>query len=284
MRYRHGRGLLLALTLASLVVIGLAVRAILPSARPAEEGAEAPGLRLVLNLATRRLHVYEGGKRTRTYVVSVGKPGHRTPRGRFRINHVVWNPWWHPPKSDWARGKKPTPPGPRNPMGRVKMYFRSMYYIHGTPETSTLGQPVSHGCVRMYNKDAIALARLVLSYGAPNISKAQIDRVVSNSKLTKTMWLKSPVPLEVISSSAAVDEDILELDGSADELAEGVVWADAVRALAAAGFDLDHLDRNRLLELVRRGAQGPVRLPLAELRLADSRVEVGTASAVGVAP
>lgn len=283
MRFRRGRGLLLALTLASLVVIGLAIRAILPSARPVAERAEAAGLKLVLNLTARRLYVYEDGKRTRTYVVSVGKPGHRTPRGRFRVDHMVWNPWWNPPNSKWARGKKPVPPGPKNPMGRVKMYFRNMYYIHGTPETSTLGQPVSHGCVRMYNKDAIALARLVLSYGAPNVSEDQVNKLVDNSKLTKTLWLKSPVPLEVISSSAAVDEDFLELDGSADELAEGVVWTDAVRVLAAAGFDLSQLNRNRLLELVRRGVQGPVRLPLAELRLADSRVEVGPAS-FGVAP
>ncbi len=213
MRFRRGRGLLFALTLASLFVVGLAIQAILPSARPAAEGADAPALRLVLNLAARRLYVYENGKRTHTYVVSVGMPKHRTPTGRFRINHVVWNPWWRPPNSKWARGKKPVPPGPKNPMGRVKMYFRSMYYIHGTPETSTLGQPVSHGCVRMYNRDAIALARLVLSYGAPNVSEAQIDRLVENSKVTKTIWLKYPVPLQVISSSAEVEDD--DLDGSA---------------------------------------------------------------------
>jgi hypothetical protein len=268
MRFRRGHGLLFALTLAGLVLAGLAVRAILPTARPSAERDDAPGLKLVLNLAARRLHVYEGGKRTHSYVVSVGMPSHRTPTGRFRINHVVWNPWWHPPKSKWAKGKKPTPPGPSNPMGRVKMYFRNMYYIHGTPATSTLGQPVSHGCVRMYNKDAIALARLVLSYGAPGVSEAELDRVIANSKVTKTMWLKSPVPLHVISSSAGVDDGQLEIDGSADALAEEVVWSDALRALQATDFDLRTLDRDRLHELVRRGLEGPVSVPLRELRLA----------------
>jgi hypothetical protein len=268
MRFRRGRGLLFALTLASLVVIGLAIRAILPATRAGLGGTEAAGIKLVLNLAARRLHVYEGGKRTHTYVVSVGMPKHRTPTGRFRISHVVWNPWWNPPKSKWARGKKPTPPGPSNPMGRVKMYFRNMYYLHGTPATSTLGQPVSHGCVRMYNKDAIALARLVLSYGSPNVSEAAIDRVVANSKLTKTMWLGRSVPLEVVSSSAEVEADQLEIDGSEDGLAEEVVWSDALRALQATGFDLSTLDRGRLHELVRRGLEGPVSAPLGELRLA----------------
>lgn len=266
MRFRRGRGLLFALTLASLVVVGLAIHAILPTGRPVVEAPETQSLRLVLNLAARRLYVYENGKRTRKYVVSVGKPGHRTPTGRFRISHVIWNPWWRPPQSEWARGKKPTPPGPRNPMGRVKMYFRDLYYIHGTPETSTLGQPVSHGCVRMYNKDAIALARLIVSYGAPKVSKAEIDRLVANSKATKTIWLQRTVPLQVISSAASVEEGQLEIDGSADALAEGVIWEDAVQALEEAGFDIVDLDRERLLSAVRRGAEGPVSISLAELR------------------
>lgn len=269
MRFRRGRGFFLTLTLASLLIIGLAVRAILPSARVVEEHPEAASLRLVLNLAARRLYVYEDGKRTHTYVVSVGKPGHRTPTGRFRINHLIWNPWWRPPNSKWARGKKAVPPGPGNPMGRVKMYFRDKYYIHGTPETSTLGQPVSHGCVRMYNKDAIALARLIMSYGAPNVSEATIDGLVANPKTTKTYWLRTTVPLQVIASAAAVDGELLEIDGSADELAENVIWEDAVQALAEGGFDLNRLDRARLFEAVRRGRTGLVRVSLSELRMAS---------------
>lgn len=267
MRFRRGRGLVTTLSLASLLIVGLAVNAILPSMRPVFEPPAASSLRLVINLAARRLYVYEDGKRTRTYVVSVGKPGHRTPTGRFRISHLIWNPWWHPPKSKWAQGKKVTPPGPNNPMGRVKMYFRSMYYIHGTPETSTLGQPVSHGCVRMYNKDAIALARLIMSYGAPHVKKSEIDRLIANPKATKTIWLRKTVPLQVISSSAAVDGDTLEIDGSADSLAETVIWEDAIQALAEEGFDLATLDKAKLREAVARGRSGPVTVSLHELRL-----------------
>jgi hypothetical protein len=92
--------------------------------------------------------------------------------------------------------------------------------------------------------------------------------VIANSKVTKTMWLKSPVPLHVISSSAGVDDGQLEIDGSADALAEEVVWSDALRALQATGFDLSTLDRSRLHELVRQGLEGPVSVPLRELQLA----------------
>lgn len=270
MRFSSRRSLLLAMTLATLVAVGLAIHAILPPAARKTEDDSAAALKLVLNLAARRLYVYENGKRTHTYVVSVGMPQHRTPTGSFRVSHMIWNPWWHPPNSKWARGKKPVPPGPSNPMGRVKMYFRDKYYLHGTPATSTLGQPVSHGCVRMYNKDAIALARLILSYGAPNVSKARIDAVVANSKKTTTMRLSSGVPLSIISHSAGIYDDNLEIDGSADALAEVVIWEDAVRALATAGLDLRVLDRERLLQLVRRGQHGPVSIPLADLRLAEN--------------
>lgn len=34
-------------------------------------------------------------------------------------------------------------------------------YIHGTPEEGLIGTPASHGCIRMYNKDVIALFDLV---------------------------------------------------------------------------------------------------------------------------
>ncbi|HEV8077538.1 MAG TPA: L,D-transpeptidase [Marinobacter sp.] len=39
--------------------------------------------------------------------------------------------------------------------------FRRFIYIHGTPDSEPMGIPLSHGCVRMRNKDLVALfARL----------------------------------------------------------------------------------------------------------------------------
>jgi hypothetical protein len=39
--------------------------------------------------------------------------------------------------------------------------FCRFIYIHGTPDTEPMGTPLSHGCVRMRNKDLVALfARL----------------------------------------------------------------------------------------------------------------------------
>lgn len=39
-------------------------------------------------------------------------------------------------------------------------------YIHGTPDDQPMGMPCSHGCVRMHNRDVVALFDAVL-VGAP---------------------------------------------------------------------------------------------------------------------
>lgn len=39
--------------------------------------------------------------------------------------------------------------------------FRRFIYIHGTPQESLLGKPVSYGCIRMSSKDVAALYELV---------------------------------------------------------------------------------------------------------------------------
>jgi lipoprotein-anchoring transpeptidase ErfK/SrfK len=44
----------------------------------------------------------------------------------------------------------------RNRLGPVET-MRRYIYIHGTPDDMLLGQPGSHGCIRMRNADIIAL-------------------------------------------------------------------------------------------------------------------------------
>jgi L,D-transpeptidase catalytic domain len=43
-----------------------------------------------------------------------------------------------------------------NEGGNVDSYARTIY-IHGTADEASLGTPSSHGCIRMYNRDVIAL-------------------------------------------------------------------------------------------------------------------------------
>jgi len=52
-------------------------------------------------------------------------------------------------------------PGPNNPVGAVWIDLADGYGIHGTPEPRNVGKTVSHGCIRLTNWDALALAKMV---------------------------------------------------------------------------------------------------------------------------
>lgn len=58
----------------------------------------------------------------------------------------------------------------KNRLGNVDSMQRYIY-IHGTPDTEPMGQPCSHGCVRMRNQDVIELFDLV-EVGTPVLIRA----------------------------------------------------------------------------------------------------------------
>ena len=70
--------------------------------RDATTNDTTPDLRLTLNVPAFRLDVSERGVVSRSYAVAIGAAQFRTPIGAFRIDFMVWNPWWHPPKSEWS--------------------------------------------------------------------------------------------------------------------------------------------------------------------------------------
>jgi lipoprotein-anchoring transpeptidase ErfK/SrfK len=106
---------------------------------------------VVIRRGSNHLFLYQGMKPWRTFVVATGQSVYPTPLGRFQIV-VKWkDPWWYPPDSPWAKGAKPIPPGPGNPLGTRWMGLSAPGVgIHGTPDAASLGYSASHGCVRMY--------------------------------------------------------------------------------------------------------------------------------------
>jgi murein L,D-transpeptidase YcbB/YkuD len=124
-----------------------------------EEVPESEDFRIEINIPARRLFLFEGDQVIKSYRVAVGSYRYRTPVGPRRgIQDITWNPWWYPPPSDWAKDAKVTPPGPSNPLGRVKMPLGGDIVLHGTNQEGSVGRPVSHGCMRMRNRDAEELA------------------------------------------------------------------------------------------------------------------------------
>jgi lipoprotein-anchoring transpeptidase ErfK/SrfK len=111
---------------------------------------------IVISRSSNRLYLYDGTKVKRAFAVATGQSIYPTPRGRWHIV-VKWkNPWWYPPVQDaWAKGLKPVPPGPSNPLGTRWMGLDAPGVgIHGTDEPGSIGYSASHGCIRMQVPDA----------------------------------------------------------------------------------------------------------------------------------
>jgi len=155
-------------------------------------GAGKP-MRLHVDLARQALHVLEGdGVRIRSYPVSTARNGagerigsECTPRGLHRVRARIGAGL---PSGSVLRGRRPTgeiwtpelaaahpqrdwilsrilwlcgcEPG-RNRFGQVDT-MRRYIYIHGTGDDQPMGEPRSHGCVRMRNADVIELFDLVV--------------------------------------------------------------------------------------------------------------------------
>ncbi len=94
------------------------------------------GKRIVVNLSQQRACAYEGGRTVFCGNISTGKPGHRTPNGRFRVLEK---------DIDHVSSKYP------EPNGGAKMHY--MLRLTSSGIAMHLGYvpnyPASHGCIRM---------------------------------------------------------------------------------------------------------------------------------------
>jgi len=90
----------------------------------------------------RRLYLIKEGKIFKSYPVGIGKILTPTPKGTYRIINKALNPGG-PYGSRWLG------------------LNRKGYCIHGTNNPASIGKLVSHGCIRMYNKDVIELFNIV---------------------------------------------------------------------------------------------------------------------------
>jgi lipoprotein-anchoring transpeptidase ErfK/SrfK len=143
--------------------------------------------RLEVDLDAQTLTLLEAGRALAVYPVSTGLngPGERngsgcTPRGLHRIRLAIGAGL---PEGAVLRGRRPTgevydgalaaahpgrdwiltrilwltgcEPG-RNRGGRLDT-LRRFIYIHGCPDTEPMGVPLSHGCIRMRNRDLMEL-------------------------------------------------------------------------------------------------------------------------------
>src|SRR5439155_18803332 len=138
--------------------IRAAVRVIAPKATRSNFGPV-----VVIRPGVNELRYYNGSHLVRAFPVATGQSIYPTPLGTFSIVDMELNPWWRPPTQDaWARGLKPVPPGPGNPLGTRGMGLSAPGVgIHGTPDAASIGYSASHGCIRMRISEAEWLFRQV---------------------------------------------------------------------------------------------------------------------------
>jgi len=123
---------------------------------PAKKTVANFGPVIVISRGVNRLTLYDGADAVRTFRVATGQAIYPTPAGLWHIMDMQRNPWWYPPTQDeWAKGLKPVPPGPSNPLGTRWMGLNAPGVgIHGTDAPASIGYSASHGCVRMQVPDA----------------------------------------------------------------------------------------------------------------------------------
>jgi len=140
------------------------------TARYRDPPVNVEGRYVVISLEEHRLYVMERERVIWSAVVGTGtgtrlegagqKWDFSTPRGMFRVQRKEKDPVWIVP--DWAfieRGE-PIPPieSPKRReagmLGTTAIYLGEGIAVHGTNSPETLGQAVSHGCIRMTNEAA----------------------------------------------------------------------------------------------------------------------------------
>lgn len=235
-----------------------------PAELPKPRRTIVDGVEVVVNIPSGRLELVQDGRVVESYPVSVGRARYATPVGDYLLATVIWNPWWHPPKSAWARNSKPTPPGPGNPMGRVKLNMDGLYYIHGTTEEGRLGEPASHGCVRMANRDAIDLANRLRRLTDPDVSDETLDRLAANDRKTRHTVMPQSVRMRVTYQVARVSDDRLEVYPDVYRRLGAGYNAQVRKVLAEAGFDPAQLSGGAMARL-RAGARSEETFALADL-------------------
>lgn len=152
-------------------------------------------MKLRISLAAQVLDLYDDrGTWVRRYPVSTGARGpgeqagsQQTPRGRhlvrarigagLPVNTVfvgrrptgeIYSPELGQahPERDWILTRilwlSGCEPG-RNRLGNVDT-MRRYIYIHGCPDECPMGEPHSHGCIRMRNRDILELFDLLPAY------------------------------------------------------------------------------------------------------------------------
>lgn len=136
--------------------------------------------------------IKQDGKVVDIKPLAMGKPGSPTPLGTYKIRAIDINPGWM-----GTRGQGYVPPGPSNPLGRVRMRYDMPYALHGTNNPNSIGTYASLGCIRMYNEDVIELAELIIKDSGNWGGSAWFNSMLSKPTKMFHLPLRNPVTITI---------------------------------------------------------------------------------------
>lgn len=102
-----------------------------------------------IDLAEQEMQVYVDGRLRHVWSISSGRRGYETPTGTYRPQRLERE--WYSRKYDDAAMP-------------YSVFFRGGYAIHGGYRR--VGQPASHGCIRLRTPNARRFFELVEDYGS----------------------------------------------------------------------------------------------------------------------
>ncbi len=96
------------------------------------------------------------------------------------------------------------PTDPRNPLGKVKIPLGYGYLIHQAKGPGDMGSLVSHGCIRVMQKDLYDLAEKIVAARGLDVTPQQIAAAKRNKK-TLVAKLDPIVPVEITYDTMVVE-------------------------------------------------------------------------------
>ena len=238
-----------------------------------DEDSQTSDVRLEINVAARKLYLFEDDELVRSFSIAVGTSEHRTPTGRRYMQQIVWNPWWIPPKSDWAKSDKKTPPGPGNPLGPVKMDLGKAILIHGTSQPRSIGRAASHGCMRMLSSQAKELARWIQETIVKDNDPGVFSKYNINSKRSYYINLPQHIPVDISYDVVKVRDDTLYIYQDIYARAGGKKMKLIQKTLKDAGYDPDEYKLDFIEKQIRTIAKADFSFDLNKMKFNDKEIK-----------
>ena len=112
--------------------------------------ASASAVVAQIDISQQTMRVYVNGQLRHVWPVSTARRGYNTPVGIYRPTTL--SRFHRSSRYNWS-------PMPHS------IFFRGGYAIHGSYEVRSLGDPASHGCIRLHPANARELYQMVSYFG-----------------------------------------------------------------------------------------------------------------------